>query len=307
MAWRKLGLVFAPPRDLAWMSSHAALPAVDPGGSRVYFSGRDRGGRAHVGWFDLDPDDPTRVRAVSPEAVLGPGPPGAFDDSGATVSCVVRAEGRLYLYYTGWSLGVTVPFYLFAGLAVSEDGGATFARVSGAPLLDRSEADPYLTASPWVLVEDGLWRMWYVSGTRWEPGPSGPRHLYNIRYAESRDGIRWRRDGTVAIDYGAPDEHAFSRPCVVRDQDGYRMWYSYRGAAYRLGYAESADGRSWTRRDGLAGLPPSAEGWDSEMVAYPCVLDRRGRRYLLYNGNGYGATGIGLARLDPSLAAPDVA
>ena len=82
MAWRKLGLVFAPPHDLAWMSSHAALPAIDPAGSRVYFSGRDRGGRAHIGWFDLDPDDPSRVRAVSPEPVVSPGPPGAFDDSG---------------------------------------------------------------------------------------------------------------------------------------------------------------------------------------------------------------------------------
>jgi hypothetical protein len=31
------------------------------------------------------------------------------------------------------------------------------------------------------------------------------------------------------------------------------------------------------------------------MVAYPCVFDAVGRRYLLYNGNGYGRTGIGLA------------
>ena len=28
------------------------------------------------------------------------------------------------------------------------------------------------------------------------------------------------------------------------------------------------------------------------MVEYPFVFDHRGSRYMLYNGNGYGATGI---------------
>jgi hypothetical protein len=73
------------------------------------------------------------------------------------------------------------------------------------------------------------------------------------------------------------------------------MWYCSRGDAYRLGYAESADGVTWVRDDDVAGLPPSRNGWDSEMICYPAVYDRNGRRYLLYNGNGFGATGIGYA------------
>ena len=39
----------------------------------------------------------------------------------------------------------------------------------------------------------------------------------------------------------------------------------------------------------------NAEEWDSEMQAYPAVFDRGGRRYLLYNGNGYGRSGVGYA------------
>ncbi len=101
-----------------------------------------------------------------PSPVLGLGPIGAFDDSGVTSSSLVHWEGRSYLYYTGWSRGVTVPFYLFAGVAVSEDG-APFRRASPAPLLERTAVDPYLTASPWVLVDNGVWRMWYVSAVRW--------------------------------------------------------------------------------------------------------------------------------------------
>ena len=73
------------------------------------------------------------------------------------------------------------------------------------------------------------------------------------------------------------------------------MWYCVRGDSYRIGYAESADGLEWTRRDCLAGIAPPAEGWDSQMQAYPMVFREGGRWLMLYNGNGYGATGFGCA------------
>jgi hypothetical protein len=125
-----------------------------------------------------------------------------------------------------------------------------------------------------------------------------PRHYYNLRYAESSDGVCWRRHGRVAIDFADGDEYAISRPCVIRDGGRYRMWFAARGDSYRLGYAESTDALNWTRDDARAGLAPAASGWDSEMVAYPALFDRPGIRYLLYNGNDYGRTGIGYATLD---------
>ena len=75
------------------------------------------------------------------------------------------------------------------------------------------------------------------------------------------------------------------------------MWYSYRGKNYRIGYAESADGLHWTRKDSEAGITVSRSGWDSKMIEYPFVFDDNENRYLLYNGNDYGKTGIGLALL----------
>jgi hypothetical protein len=102
----------------------------------------------------------------------------------------------------------------------------------------------------------------------------------------------------VAVDY-REGEFAFGRPCVVRDDQlgRYRMWYSVRGDTYRLGYAESRDGIRWRRCDDRAGLPLSASGWDSEMITYPVVFRDRGTFKMLYNGNGYGRSGIGLATL----------
>jgi hypothetical protein len=300
LKWNKKGLIFTPPGGAPFVTSHAALPVVDrhEGHDRVYWSGRDKEGRARIAFFDVDLLRPTEGLRVGPRPVLDVGPLGTFDDSGVTSSCLVTHGNLKYLYYTGWSLGVTVPFYLFIGLAISEDGGETFRRVSPAPILPRSAADPYLTASPWVLVEEGRWRMWYVSGTGWKPGAQKAQHCYHIQYAESEDGVRWRSEGRVSITYAAPGEHSFARPCVVRRGGGYRMWYSVRGDRYRIGYAESADGLTWERRDHEAGIEAAPSGWDSGMICYPCVFARSGQELMLYNGNDYGRTGIGLAVAD---------
>lgn len=296
MQWEKRGRVFEPAGQARWIGTHAALPAVDPAENpqRVFFSSRDLDGRSHIGFSSLTLGSSAPVHDVSVAPVLSPGRRGAFDDAGVTNSCLLRHQGKVYLYYTGWSLGVTVPFYLAAGLAISDDG-VTFRRTSEAPLLERTDVDPFLTASPWVLVDNGTWRMWYVSGTEWELVNGRPRHRYLIKYAESRDGLVWSRHGIVCIQYRDAHEYAFGRPCVLHDGERYRMWYSCRGDRYRLGYAESENGLSWTRRDEAAGLDASPSGWDSEMVTYPAVFRSAGRLHMLYNGNGYGRSGFGLA------------
>lgn len=295
--WRRLGRLALDASAAPWAATHAALPiaeAIDEGAWNIYLSARDDDGRARIGRSRLTLHPSPRLAPLEAQPVLDLGPLGTFDDSGVTAASLVQANGRRYLYYTGWSRGVTVPFYLAAGVAVS-DGGLPFRRVSLAPLLDRNAVDPFLTASPHVLVDDRQWRMWYVSGTAWSPAPNGPRHAYHIRYAESADGVTWQRDGHVCIDYATPEEHAFARPCVVRDADTYRMWYAVRGNAYRIGYAESTDGREWCRLDDHRGLVPEGDGWDAEMVEYPWVFDAEGSRYMLYNGNDYGKTGVGIA------------
>jgi hypothetical protein len=269
-----------------------ATPPED-GCLRLLFSSRDEQGRSHVGYATVD----LRQRTVvdyAPEPLLSPGMLGAFDDNGAMGSCLVSHGGDEYLFYIGWNLGVTVPFYTNIGCAVRAASDGSFTRVSNGPVLGRNASDPYFTTAPWVRIENGTWRMWYASGTGWGEHEGEPLHRYHICYAESDDGVSWRRDGTVCIDYADDDEFALTRPCVLEEGGRYRMWYSRRGRAYRIGYAESADGISWTRMDDDAGIDVSSRGWDSQMIEYPCVVDA-GERYLFYNGNGYGETGIGWA------------
>ncbi len=297
--WVRRGRLWDPPGPVSWARSHAALPALDPiadGRHWLYFSARDDDGRSAIGRVEVVMGGGRiEVGSFDPAPVLEPGPLGAFDDSGVTNAWIASDGERRLLYYSGWTRGVTVPFYFYVGLAVSTDGGQTFRRHSPAPVLERNAVDPYLTASPCVIREGDQWRMWYVSATGWAATKGEPRHRYRIQYAESRDGLAWERDGAVCVDYASGDEYAISRPCVVSGPDGYRMWFAARGESYRLGYAESADGIAWRRDDTRAGLEPSEDGWDSEMLCYPFVRRHGGYSYMLYNGNGYGRTGIGYA------------
>jgi hypothetical protein len=299
MRWRKLGRIYVPDGSLWWMRTHAASPiplAAEGEVVRVLISGRDEHSRARIGSIEIVLSGPELV-AVSREPVADLGEPGCFDENGMVGGCAVSDGSRLRIYYSGWQLGVTVPFWFFGGLLESDDGGVTARRWSRAPVLDRNDVDPIIAGAPWIVREAGRWRMWYTSGVRWSCESGAAKHYYHIKYAESDDGVCWRRDGLVAVDF-RDGEYAIGRPCVIRDADRYRMWYSYRGNAYRIGYAESADGLVWERRDELAGIDVSSDGWDDEMIEYAAVFDHAGRRWMLYNGNGYGRSGVGLAVME---------
>ncbi|MFL9978027.1 glycoside hydrolase family protein [Paraburkholderia graminis] len=299
MQWNKLGRIFCASGEYPWMLSHAANPVAEwRHGNifRIYFSSRDAQRRAHICYVDVDIYEPQTILAIADAPIIAPGEVGAFDDSGTSMACIVHHEGRRHLYYLGWNLGVTVPWRNTIGLAVSDGPDAPFVKVSRVPVMDRHEVDPFTISYPSVIVDDGVWRMWYGSNLSWGTGKQEEmNHLF--KYAESDDGRVWRRDGTIALEFKDRTEYAMSKPSVVKDAGMYRMWYSYRGAAYRIGYAESQDGVSWTRRDELVGIGPSETGWDSEAVCYPHVFDHEGERYMLYNGGRYGDSGFGLAKL----------
>lgn len=281
------------------MLTHAANPVAEwrhDDVFRVYFSARDHDKRAHIGYVDIDLNRPQEILAVSAEPVIAPGAIGAFDDSGVSMGCIVRHGDLRYLYYLGWNLGVTVPWRNSIGLAVSAGPDEPFVRVSPAPVLDRNRVDPYSISYPWVMIDEGRWRMWYGSNLSWGTEQEQMNHLF--KYAESTDGIHWSPEGTIALHFKDPSEYAMSKPTVIRDDDLYRMWYSYRGAAYRIGYAESLDGVIWTRRDEAVGIEPSQTGWDADAICYPCVFDHGGKRFMLYNSGRYGDTGFGLAVME---------
>jgi hypothetical protein len=302
MKWVKKGLVFQPQAQQEWVTTHAMLPVADRIEGdlyRIYFSGRDPLNRSHTGYVEVDITRPREILALSAEPVLGLGALGAFDDNGVSPTWIVdRGGGEKYLYYFGWNKGSLVRAAEVSGLAISRDGGRSFQRHSRAPVIDRSDAEPYqILVISCILIEGDTWRMWYDSADEWQT-PELPR--YNIKYAESKDGIHWTRKGIVSVDYKSRDESRVSRASVLKEDGIYKMWHCYamNEGGYRMGYAESPDGYRFERMDDSRSIDVSPSGWDSEMVCYPHVFRHEGQAMMLYCGNGYGRSGFGLAVLE---------
>jgi predicted GH43/DUF377 family glycosyl hydrolase len=306
MKWQKQGLVFGPANGSEWMKSHAQVPTplLGDGFIRVYFSARPERSLSLTSYVDLDENDPSKILRVNQDPILEPGKPGTFDEHGIMPSCAIRNGDQIYLYYSGWSRGTSVPYTNSTGLAISEDGGDTFRRVSEGPILSKSFHDPYSATSPCVLKEGDAWHMWYCSGTGWLEIDGKYEHIYDIKYAHSSNGILWSTTGETTIGPGTQLE-ALTRPFVTSCSDGYHMWFCYRGSrdfrdgedAYKIGYASSRDLTNWSRTDAESGIGPSETGWDSKMVAYPAVITVNDRTLMFYNGNGFGREGFGYAEL----------
>lgn len=310
MTWRKIGFFEIPQGRSSWMYSHCQLPTAMPLDNRrvrVFFASRTQQQRSHIGFVDLAFSANRKsfsVERVSDAPVLSPGPIGFFDEHGVYPSSVVCHEGRHYMFFIGWNQGVEPPlFYASIGLATSEDG-LNFQRSSRAPVMARSEFDPCLVTSPHVYLENGLWRMTYVSGIKWTRNEQGRLvSHYHIKYAESRSPCEWKSGGQVAIDLIAGETNIARSSVLKVSENDYRVWYSYVHldvGKYRIGYAESTDGKVWQRKDHLAGITLDGD-FAKEMICYPCVFRLGDHFFMLYNGDDFGKAGFGVARLDQTI------
>lgn len=303
MKWRKQGLVYGPDGTSPWAQRWALQPTPilrSDGTIRVFAGFRTLAGVSRVGYVDLDADDPSRVLDVSREPVLDIGIPGAFDENGVVPCAIIARDDQLYLYYAGYQLGQQVKFYVFGGLAISADGGATFERHSRVPICDRTNDELYFRVIHTMMRDGDEWRAWYGGGDEYGFEDGRPLPRYDIRHARAPGGVTLSSDYQICIaQQGA--EYRVGRPYVFKDDDGrYRMLFSAGTAAtgYRLAYAISDDGLNWSRDDAAVGIDVSSSGWDAEMQAYPAVIRHGDKVYLFYNGNNYGEEGFGYAVLE---------
>ena len=297
------GQIFAP-ANYPWAGSHAQVPTplVLTDRIRVYYADRFDDGRSFTTFVDLDRSDPSRTLYYHKRPILPFGAPGAFDDDGVMPSFAIKQGGEVWLYYSGWNRGVTVPYRNSVGIARSDDDGVTFSRLFEGPVLERNPREPYIAVTPSIVRDGDIWRMWYISGLRWEHVEERYEPVYVIKSAVSDDGIDWHRPNIQCIPQDHP-EQAFSHPTVIRTATGWHMWYCFRDSrdyrdgsgAYQIGYAFSADGDHWDRRDGFGGLSIGVAGWASTMTSYPFVTEIDNQVVMFFNGNGFGRSGFGWA------------
>jgi hypothetical protein len=305
MTWLKIGQIFSTDKNFDWMWSHSANPVPyilneEKGIVRVFFTCRNKINESHIGFVDIDFYNDFKILNLSEQPIISPGKLGQFDDNGTAMGYLILKENRFYLFYLGWNLRVSVPWLNTIGLAISDSIDGEFKKISLAPIMDRSNEDPFSISYPSILLDDGKYKMWYGSNLSWGKYQNEMQHV--IKYAESEDLILWKRTNEIHIGLQNKNEYALSKPWVMKDGDLFKMWYSYRAngniSNYRIGYAESSDSKQWIRKDNEACIDVSPGGWDCEMICYPSVFKLKAKTYMLFNGNGYGKTGFGLAILE---------
>jgi predicted GH43/DUF377 family glycosyl hydrolase len=317
MKWNKIGHIFDPTIindgiDRPWMTAYSQCPSTQifENFVRVYFSCRpnpDVNGQyvSYTTYVDLDKTDLTKIVNIAKNPVMPLGKLGTFDEFAVYPTSTIKVGDLIHMYYAGWTRCSSTPYTVSIGHAISKDG-TTFARTADGPMLTNSKYEPYELSGPKVRKFGNTWFMYYLAGEGWLLDNDKPVSKYKIRLALSNDGIEWTKLNRDIIQSILPEDECQAGPDVFFKNGKYHMFFSYRYATnfknkkrgYKIGYAFSYDGITWTRDDSNVGIELSETGWDSEMHHYPHIFELDDKLYMIYNGNEFGKYGFGLAELN---------
>lgn len=296
MTWNPQGLLIKPNPAVWWMTTFAGPAApyqVSEHHVRFFITGRDDANVSRIGPVDVDfSGAQPRIMGYG-EPVVDVGVLGLFDSDGAAYPWLVEVDAMLYLYYVGWLQGAKVAMHHGIGLAIASGWDKPFTKQSRAPILPLSDGEPYGSASCCVDVQaPGQWRMFYTAFLDWRMEDGAPKHYYSIRETTSDDGVHWSTSSKAAINHADASEYALGKPCLTHENGQEVLYFVARGAKYQIWRAVK-EPEGWVRDTTPVAIP--ASDWDSDMQAYPLIWQLNGRDIMLYNGNGYGRSGLGWA------------
>lgn len=301
--WERKGLVHTCDIYGTGYAQDAFIDILNEDVWRIYYSTRTKEVISYPYYIDVEAGNLSKKISIPDQPLFVPGARGTFDDSGITMTSIVKIdEHRKYLYYCGWNRKVSVSYSLSIGCVEVIDD-KRYKKISEGPIMERSTFDPIAVSAPMVIKDGEVFRMWYISFLSWDKVGDKYEPIYVVKHATSKDGLNWNCNNHICINAEYPGE-AIGRPWVIKDEGIYKMWYSTRGSDnyrtkdgqhYMIGYAESKDGLNWRRRPEKFDFTTSDSGWDSEMLEYASVKKYNNKYYMIYNGNAFGKTGFGYA------------
>jgi predicted GH43/DUF377 family glycosyl hydrolase len=223
------------------------------------------------------------VHWAGPRIVLEVAPGIEWESAKIDRPMVLQTGGGWMMWYTGQKAESQRKAI---GLAASRDS-VHWERVEGNPVFSPAGGwEKDAVQCPHVLYEGGTYRMWYSGGETYEPDAIG--------YAESEDGIHWRRDpaNPVLRPIAGWESDRVAAVCVVPRENDYLAFYIGFGEGFeeaQIGMARSADGiHDWERYPGNPIIKPSPPGsWDDCNVYKPYVVRFHDRWYLWYNASRF--------------------
>ena len=226
-----------------------------------------------------------------PVITLSENPASGWEDR-LNRNCVlyIPEQQRYLMWYTGQAEGRS-----YIGVAQSQDG-VHFDRFRKDYILaPEADFEKESVMNPFVLYENGKFRMWYAAGETYEPNV--------ICYAESDDGVHYVKHADNPIFTCAPEnpyeQNRIGACDILKDEDGYLMFYiGYRDIHTAcICAARSKDGiTDWVRVPQNPILLATPGSWDQDSCYKPTVVrDEDGTYRLWYNGRAGEKEYIGYA------------
>lgn len=218
---------------------------------------------------------------------------GAWDSLGVeTVSILIDSLAPPSERFKMWYAGQYFNSYRYdIGYAVSSDGISW--QKYGQPVLQIGSANEWdngFLEGPSVILENGVYRMWYCGYDATVNG-SPTDGQANIGYAESTDGINWVKHPSNPVMTVSPsgwDAIYVQDPHVILMNGQYHMWFGGNevdGYGQQVGYASSADGINWMKSPANPVLTKGGAGeWDRQTASFPSVLVQNGVYRMWYTG-----------------------
>lgn len=298
--WKKFGKLFLLEKKGWSHSSHPCINKISESICEIYFASRDTKQRSHIFKINFRIDNDKFIKIGNAKKVLSPGKLGYFDNEGCIPVNIIKEKKVTYLIYVGWQNFKNNIWICDTGLAKIENNGLK--KKYDGPIVGRSKNSPLFTALTSVVKEKGYYHAICNIGIKWEKKNKNLSPRYGLHYAKSKDLINWNINKKIILPF-KKREYAFGRPSIIKINNFYYMWYAHRATKaskfYRIGMSISKNLLNWKRFDSYSGITVSKKGWDSQMICYPCVTKIKNEYFMLYNGNDYGKTGFGLAKMSP--------
>ncbi|OLQ86141.1 hypothetical protein BIY22_12895 [Vibrio panuliri] len=306
MKWRKLGNIFdISARDLGpYGISHCANPrAINLHGDifRIFYCSRDLDNRSSVFAIDFDISS-LSILHVYTEPFLTYGKQNSYFSDGISIGNFYEVNGIRYLTFMGWKNPENEHWFGQIGIAeLTANYELNLMGDDTKPMIPLDNSDSISLSYPWVTkLPDDTYEMWYGSTKSWV-AESNTEMVHILKRRCSSDGFNWN-ETTDEVPFFEGIAQAFSSPCIYDFGKYKQMWFSYRsgsGTPYRIGSAISYGNSEWELSLNEMTISPSEveSDWDANMVEYPFVFEHKKMLYMLYNGDGYGKTGFGLAIL----------
>jgi len=213
------------------------------------------------------------------------------------------------VFETGWSNAGTNQNWVKKNNATAStrcDSGSACGYSDGRMALGNSgRGDDAHVYSGNVFKDGSIYRMYY---------PASDGATWRVYLATSPDGLTWTKydnnieapsdttgtNGRIPLGStaGTGDDAGVLYPSVMKDGSTYKAWYvGYDGTKYRIYYATSSDGLTWTKvnnaipttcdsgsacsyGDGRLGLGTTGKGDDNQIIAFNVIKD--GSTYKMY-------------------------